>query len=54
MVLGGTLGKGDYDTQPRREDREAILDRACRVLPSLRAAEIVTEWVSANEQNGEW
>ncbi|KAI3427267.1 hypothetical protein D9Q98_007199 [Chlorella vulgaris] len=45
VVLGGTLGKGDFDTRPREADRHGILDRACRVLPSLRAAEVVSEWV---------
>jgi hypothetical protein len=47
VVLGGTLGKGDFDTRPREADRHGILDRACRVLPSLRAAEVVSEWVRA-------
>ncbi|PSC73607.1 D-aspartate oxidase [Micractinium conductrix] len=45
VVLGGTLGKGDFDTTPRPADRASILDRACRVLPSLAAAEVVSEWV---------
>jgi glycine/D-amino acid oxidase-like deaminating enzyme len=45
VVLGGTLGKGDWDTTPREADRRGILDRACAVLPSLAAAEVVSEWV---------
>lgn len=46
VVLGGTLGKGDFDTTPRDEDRRGILERAYQVVPSLRAAEFVSEWVS--------
>jgi glycine/D-amino acid oxidase-like deaminating enzyme len=46
VVLGGTLQKGDADTTPREADRAAILGRAYSVLPSLRSAEIVSEWVS--------
>lgn len=45
VVLGGTLGRGDYDTTPRPQDRDRILRRACAVLPSLAAAELVAEWV---------
>ena len=50
VVLGGTLGKGDFDTTPRPADRASILDRACRVLPSLAAAEVVSEWVRCRGQ----
>ena len=46
VVLGGTLQKGDTDMAPREADRAAILGRAYSVLPSLRSAEIVSEWVS--------
>lgn len=46
VVIGGTVQKGDSDTAPRDEERAGILDRACRVLPSLEAAEVVREWVS--------
>lgn len=45
VVLGGTLGKGDYDITPRDADRAGILERAQRVVPSLAAAEFVAEWV---------
>ncbi|KAL4425123.1 hypothetical protein ABPG77_008228 [Micractinium sp. CCAP 211/92] len=45
VVIGGTVQKGDSDTTPRGEERAGILDRACRVLPSLEAAEVVREWV---------
>lgn len=47
VVLGGTLGPDDWDTTPREADRRRIYERACAVLPSLRSAEIVAEWVSA-------
>ena len=46
VVLGGTAQKGDADVTPREEDRARILERACEVMPSLRAAEIVRDWVS--------
>jgi hypothetical protein len=46
VVLGGTLQKGDTDMTPREADRAAILGRAYSVLPSLRSAKIVSEWVS--------
>ena len=46
VVLGGTLGApDDYDCLPRAADRAGILERAARVLPSLRSAEVVSEWV---------
>lgn len=45
VVLGGTLGPNDWDTTPREADRRRIYERACAVLPSLRSAEIVAEWV---------
>lgn len=47
VVLGGTLQAGDWDTAPREEDRAAILERCYALLPSLRAARVVRDWVSA-------
>ena len=38
---------GDWDTRPRDEDRAAILERCAAVLPSLRGARVVRDWVSA-------
>lgn len=54
MVLGGTLGPGDWDTTPREADRQRILERACAVLPSLRSAEVVAEWVSTMTVSTVW
>lgn len=45
VILGGTKVRGNEDTTPREEDRQAILDRCCKAMPSLAAAEIAGEWV---------
>lgn len=45
VVLGGTIQKGDWDTVPRPEERARILERCYSILPSLRRAPIVREWV---------
>lgn len=45
VVLGGTKQEGDEDTTPRAAEREAILERCSAVVPSLRAADVVGEWV---------
>lgn len=46
VVLGGTLQKGDYDTSPRQEDTDGIMQRATAIMPSLRAAKLEKVWVS--------
>lgn len=45
VVLGGTTQKGDWALKPTDEDRRQILERCYEVLPSLRKAPIVKEWV---------
>jgi glycine/D-amino acid oxidase-like deaminating enzyme len=43
--IGGTRTDNDVDLQPRPEDTQRIMADACRVVPSLKNAEIVREWV---------
>lgn len=45
MVLGGTGQVGDFNTAVSLSDRAAILEGCCRLLPSLRAARPVADWV---------
>ncbi|ESO08124.1 hypothetical protein HELRODRAFT_156658 [Helobdella robusta] len=44
-TIGGTRTDNDLDLTPRKEDTERILNEAYKVLPSLKKAKIVSEWV---------
>ncbi|GIL93427.1 hypothetical protein Vretimale_6075 [Volvox reticuliferus] len=45
VVLGGTGQKGDFNLTVSAEDKRRILDGCCRLLPSLRRARVVADWV---------
>lgn len=45
VVLGGTKQAGDWNLDPDPDDRNHILEGCYDLLPSLRSAEIVNEWV---------
>ncbi|XP_014484369.1 PREDICTED: tubulin polyglutamylase TTLL13-like [Dinoponera quadriceps] len=45
VVLGGTHQENDYDCTVREEDSERIHAGCCRVMPSLKAAQISRAWV---------
>ena len=45
VIVGGVRQMNDEDMTPRASDRDAIWERACEIVPSLRKAEIIGEWV---------
>lgn len=45
VVIGGTHQEGDFDCSVREEDSKHIYDGCCRVMPSLKAGEIIRGWV---------
>lgn len=45
VVIGGLKEKDCIEPEPREEDREWIISEAKRFLPSLKNAEMVSEWV---------
>lgn len=45
VTVGGTKQEGDWRLQPDEGDREAMLERCCKLEPSLRKAKVLTEWV---------
>ncbi|XP_070555494.1 D-aspartate oxidase-like [Ptychodera flava] len=45
VVLGGTLQKGSWNTQPDAEDKKRIFEDCCSVYPSLKHAEVDYDWV---------
>lgn len=45
VVLGGTRQYCSFNTDVDRHDSESIFERCCQLLPSLKHAEIVQEWV---------
>ncbi|KAG2485422.1 hypothetical protein HYH03_015804 [Edaphochlamys debaryana] len=45
VVLGGTGQVGSASLEPSPSDRRAILEGCCRLLPSLRDAQILSDWV---------
>ena len=45
VVLGGITQKGNWSLEPTEEDRRGILERCYEILPSLRKAPILREWV---------
>ena len=42
VVLGGTAGKGDWNTAVSLEDTKRIVDNIAKVFPSIRDAPIVS------------
>lgn len=45
VILGGTHQEGDFDRSVRKEDSKHIYDGCCRMMPSLKACQIIREWV---------
>ncbi|XP_011872484.1 PREDICTED: D-aspartate oxidase [Vollenhovia emeryi] len=45
VVIGGTHQEGDFDRSVREEDSKHIYDGCCRIMPSLKASEIMRAWV---------
>ncbi|XP_067015431.2 D-aspartate oxidase [Anabrus simplex] len=45
VVLGGTHQLGDWNTEVSSADRDFILNGCCKMLPALRRAEVLQEWV---------
>ncbi|EFJ40484.1 hypothetical protein VOLCADRAFT_69505 [Volvox carteri f. nagariensis] len=45
VVLGGTGQRGDFNLSVCPKDRQDILEGCCRLLPSLRSARPVADWV---------
>ncbi|GLI67807.1 hypothetical protein VaNZ11_012095, partial [Volvox africanus] len=45
VVLGGTGQKGDFNLAVSQDDKRRILDGCCRLLPSLRGARVMADWV---------
>lgn len=45
VVLGGTKQVGDWNTEVNADDSKDIIDGCCAIYPSLRAAQVVREWV---------
>lgn len=43
--IGGTRQEGDWRMEVDKEDSEGILERCIRLEPSLRAAQVMGEWV---------
>jgi glycine/D-amino acid oxidase-like deaminating enzyme len=44
VVLGGTVGPGDWDLAVREDEERGILERCCAIVPSLRNAEVIGGW----------
>lgn len=44
VVLGGTTQRGNFDTTVSEEDTHHILEGCCKLVPSLRHAEVVSDW----------
>lgn len=42
VILGGTAGKGDWDTTVRLSDTKTIVDNVAKVFPSIRDAPVVS------------
>jgi len=45
VVLGGTHDRDQWDTEPRQVDRSFVHDGCSSLFPSLKDAEVVTEWI---------
>ncbi|KAL6265480.1 hypothetical protein P5V15_002276 [Pogonomyrmex californicus] len=45
VVLGGTHQEGDFNCSVEEEDSKHIYDGCCRIMPSLKASEIMRTWV---------
>ncbi|KAL3153224.1 hypothetical protein ABBQ38_011974 [Trebouxia sp. C0009 RCD-2024] len=45
VVLGGTTQKNSWDTTVSQEDKEVILNNVCKLVPSLKHAKSVRDWV---------
>ncbi|KAG7198139.1 hypothetical protein KM043_005558 [Ampulex compressa] len=45
LVLGGTHQEGDFDCTVRKKDSKFIHDGCCRLLPALKGARTMKEWV---------
>ncbi|CAN9502334.1 unnamed protein product [Ophioblennius macclurei] len=45
VTLGGTRQQGDWRLQVDREDSESILERCCKLEPSLRKSKVLSEHV---------
>lgn len=50
VVLGGTSQVGDWNIQVDSGDRDMIWNGCCKLLPSLKKAEILEEWVGLRPQ----
>ncbi|XP_033737461.1 D-aspartate oxidase-like [Pecten maximus] len=50
VVLGGTSQVGDWNTQVDSADRDLIWNGCCKLLPSLKKAEVLEEWVGLRPQ----
>lgn len=48
--MGGVAQLGRWDTEVDPEDTRQIWERACRVMPSLKNAEIKTVWAGLRPQ----
>ncbi|GAB6022028.1 hypothetical protein CHUAL_006178 [Chamberlinius hualienensis] len=45
VVLGGTHQRGNWNLEPNPEDRKHIMEGCTKILPSLKNARVVGEWV---------
>lgn len=45
VVLGGTTQKNNWDTDVSQEDSARIMENVCKIVPSLKGAKVVREWV---------
>ena len=45
VVLGGTKGYDDWNLVVDPRDSVNIMDNCCQLIPSLRSAQILNEWV---------
>lgn len=45
VTVGGTRQEGDWRLHVDRGDTESILERCCRLEPSLKRAKVISEWV---------
>jgi glycine/D-amino acid oxidase-like deaminating enzyme len=45
LTIGGTRNYGSYDLKPDKHDSQSIWERATALVPSLKHAEIIKEWV---------
>uniref|UniRef100_A0A8C1E6G3 D-aspartate oxidase n=1 Tax=Cyprinus carpio carpio TaxID=630221 RepID=A0A8C1E6G3_CYPCA len=45
VSIGGTRQAEDWRLEVDKEDSEGILERCCRLEPSLRGAQVMCEWV---------